>query len=228
MLDEMRSHGLATEVLPGLQGAWAARTATLERDRYDRQGDLLYAYLLERLVPRKEETFNALLATIAGATHVRDLEVPLWQYTACYYKTAEEPLFDTRIGTKVLGARALPLVSVYKVTHATDVLARLASAYGADFHIYDRHADTLSETDERVQTRRELVLAYYPHGLPEVLSQRVAAAYARQLSRTPYTPSWAETLALVEPTETPPSSPPSSPPRIPKRCPCEHTPEEEV
>lgn len=228
MFDEIRSHGLAMEALPGLRGAWTARSALLEQERYDRQADLLYAYLLEMLVPRKQETFDALLIAIRTATHVRDLEVPLWHYTACYYKTSEEPLFDTRIGTKFLGISGVPMASVYKVTHATDVLARLASAYGADFHIYDRHAETLSETDERVQTRREIVLAYYPMGLPEVLARRVEAAYARQLTRRPYTPSWSETVSVVEPMQTPPSSPPSSPPRIPKRCFCEHTPEEEV
>lgn len=226
MLNEMRNHGLAMAVLPEFQRAWKERTAALNRERYDAYGDLLYVFLLERLVPEKERTFNALIAAMQSATSPRDIETPLWQYTACYYKTEGERLFDTRLGTRTLVSRALPPVSVYTITHSTDVLHRLASAYGADFYVYDRHVETLSETDQRVQSRRELVLAYYPYGLPETLSRRVEEAYARQLTRTAYTPSWAETVTLTEPTQTPPQSPPSSPPRIPKRCYCEHTPEE--
>jgi hypothetical protein len=226
MISEMRSHGLATAMLPQLQEVWKERTVTLARERYEAYGDLLYAYLLERLVPQKVNTFNALVAAMQTATSPRDIETPLWQYTACYYKTEGERLFDTQLGTRTLMSRALPLVSVYTVTHSTDILPRLASAYGADFYVYDRHVEILSETDQRVQSRRELVLAYYPFGLPETLSRRVQDAYARQLTRETYTPSWAETVTLVEPTETPPQSPPSSPPRMPKRCHCEHADEE--
>lgn len=220
MLDEVRMHGLATAMLPGMREAWNARVADLNRQRYEPYGDLLYAYLLDRLVPQKESTFNAIMARMQTATHVRELEVPLWQYTASYEKVDSDRLYETRIGTSTLAP-----MPVYAVTHCTDILCRLAAAYGADFYVVDRFVETLSDTDQRVQSRRELVLAYYPNGLPETLSHRVLAAYTRQFNRTAYAPSWNETVRLVEPLETPPQSPPSSPPRIPRRCSCVHSPE---
>ena len=223
MLNEIRTHGLASDMLPTLRDAWTARAKTLARQRYDRYGDLLYAYLLDLLVPQKESTFATLMAKIQTAATPKDVEVPLWTYTACYSKVKEEPLFDTRIGTKLFGGvSALPPVSVYAVVHNTDVLYRLASAYGADFHVYDRFSETLSESDQRVQTRRTVMLAYYPHGLPEVLAKQVQEAYAAQIGRSPYTPSWAESLSVADPLQTPAQSPPSSPPRHRRRrCSCE-------
>ena len=223
MLDEIRTHGLASEVLPSLRSAWMERTKTLARQRYERYGDLLYAYLLDLLVPQKETTFNSLIAKMAVAASPKDIEVPLWTYTACYSKVKEAPLFDTRVGTKLFGGvPALPSESVYAVLHNTDVLHRLASAYGADFYIYDRLSETISDCDQRVQTRRTIMLAYYPNGLPEELSKRVRDAYEAQIGRIVYTPNWAETLSVAEPMKTPPQSPPSSPPRHrPRRCYCE-------
>jgi len=214
--------GLALEMLPSLRDAWTSRARALARQRYERYGDLLYAYLLDLLTPQVPITMNALMAKIQTATSPKDIEVPLWHYTACYSKEKEEPLFDTRIGTKVFGIPALPSVPVYGVLHESDVLQRLSAAYGHGFTIYDRHTETLCENDQRVQSRRQLVLAYYPYGLPDVLYKRIQDATAAQLSRTPYTPAWAETLSLTEPTQTPPSSPPSSPPRHrPRRCHCD-------
>ena len=218
MLEEIRNHGLAMATLPELRHAWETRLAELNRQRYDSYADLLYAYLLERLVPQKESTFNALMTRLRGASHVRDLEIPLWQYTASYEKTSCDRLYETRIGTS-----SLPPVPVYAVTHSTDILYRLSAAYGADFYVSDRFVETLSETDQRVQSRRELVLSYYPNGLPETLSQRVLDAYTRQFNRTAYAPSWNETVRLSEPLETPPQSRSNSPPPIPRRCYCEHS-----
>jgi hypothetical protein len=216
MLEDIRSQGLAMDVIPSLREAWTARASALAQQRYDAYGDLLYAYLLGYLTVQKEQTFNALLAKLQTATSPRELEVPLWQYTACYWKGSEQPDFATRIGTTVFANSGLPHLPVYKVIHSTDVLHRIASAYGADFYVYDRHVETLYENDQRVQSRRELVLAYYPYGLPETLSARVLTAYTRQLSRTPYTPTWCESLSVAEPLQTPPQSPPSSPPLAPR------------
>ena len=214
--------GLALEMLPSLRDAWTARARDLSRQRYEPYGDLLYAYLLDLLTPQVPLAMNALMAKIQTATKPQDIEVPLWHYTACYSKVKEEPLFDTRIGTKVFGIQALPAVSVYAVLHETDALQRLAAAYGESFAIYDRQTEVLCQNDERVQTRRMLVLAFYPYGLPDVLFTRIQETLARQLTRTPYTPTWAETLSLTEPLQTPPSSPPSSPPRHrPRRCHCD-------
>lgn len=218
MLEEIRNHGLATATLEEMRQAWQARLAELNRQRYDSYADLLYAYLLERLVPQKESTFNAIMARMRTASSPRELEIPLWQYTASYEKTDCDRLYETRIRTS-----SLPPVPVYAVTHSTDLLCRLASAYGADFYVSDRHVETLSETDQRVQSRRELVLSYYPNGLPETLSRRVLDAYTRQFNRTAYTPSWNETVRILEPLETPPPSRSSSPPPIPRRCYCEHS-----
>jgi hypothetical protein len=213
---------LSSEMLPSLRSAWTARARDLSRQRYERYADLLYAHLLNHLTAQKITTFNLLHARIQTATKPQDLEVPLWSYTSCYSKVREEPLYDTRIGTKVFGIPALPSVAVYKVVHETDILHRLAAAYGTDFYIYDRHVETLQENDRRVQSRRELVLTYYPCGLPDTLHTRIQDAKARQLNRIPYSPSWAETLSLVEPLQTPPPSRPSTPPpQRQRRCPCD-------
>lgn len=223
MLEEIRNHGLASDALPHMRSAWAERARTLSRQRYERYGDLLYAYLLDLLVPTKEMTFNAILAKINTASSPREIEVPLWSYTACYSKVKEDRIWDTRIGTKLFGGvPALPSESIYAVIHNTDVLHRLASAYGADFYVYDRVSETLSDSDQRIQTRRTVMLAYYPYGLPESLSKRVRDAYEAQIGRTPYTPTWAESLSLADPLQTPPQSPPNSPPRHRRRrCSCE-------
>jgi len=214
---EMSTYGLASAVLPELASAWAAREAVLAREKYDAYGDLLYAHLLEELVPRKDLFFNGLLTAIATATSRKDIEVPIWAYTACYSKIHEEPLHETRIGTRTLGVRSLPLVPVYKVFQHTDVLARLAAAFGADFYISDRHVEILAEDDDRVQTSRQLVLAYYPRGLPPHLLNKTVDAYNRNFNRAPYSPAWAELTEVLGPLETPPSSPVSTPPQLPRR-----------
>lgn len=217
MTSEMRTYGLAAAALPELASAWAARSATLARERYEAYGDLLYAHLLEELVPRKELFFNGLLTVMQSVTSRKDIEVPLWSYTACYSKVPGEPVHETRIGTRTLGIRSLPLVPVYKVLHHTDVMAHLASAFGADFYVYDRHVLTLGEDDERVQTTRELVLAYYPGGVPPTLLNKIVDAYNRHLNRAPYSPAWAEITDVLGPLETPPQSPVSTPPQLPRR-----------
>jgi hypothetical protein len=217
MTTEMRTYGLAAAALPELASAWAARSAALSRAKYDRYGDLLYAHLLEELVPKKEIFFNGLLTAINSALTPKDIEVPLWSYTACYSKGGDEPLHETRIGTRTLGVRSLPAVPVYKVFQHTDVLAHLASAFGADFYVYDRHGTTLSEDDDRVQTTRELMLAYYPNGLPSFLLNKTVDAYNRHFNRAPYSPAWAEITEVLGPLETPPQSPVSSPPQLPRR-----------
>lgn len=217
MTTEMRTYGLAAAVLPELASAWAARTAVLSREKYEAYGDLLYDHLLEVLVPQKDLFFTGLLTTINSALTRKDIEVPLWCYTACYSKVREEPVHETRIGTRTLGVRSLPLVPVYKVLQHTDVLAHLASAFGADFYVYDRHVNILSEDDERAQTTRELVLAYYPGGLPPHLLNKTVAAYNRHFNRSPYSPAWAEVTEVLGPLETPPQSPISAPPELPRR-----------
>jgi hypothetical protein len=217
MTTEMRTYGLAAAALPELASAWAARSAALSREKYDRYGDLLYAHLLEELVPKKELFFNGLLTAIHSALTPKEIEVPLWSYTACYSKGSDEPIHETRIGTRTLGIRSLPAVPVYKVFQHTDVLSHLAAAFGADFYVYDRHVTTLCEDDERAQTMRELVLAYYPNGLPPFLLNKVVDAYNRHLNRAPYSPAWAEVTEVLGPLETPPQSPVSTPPQLPRR-----------
>jgi hypothetical protein len=220
MVDTMRTYGLASHALDELKSAWAVRVKTLTRERYDPYGDLLYTHLLESIVPTKEVLFNTLLTTISTATSAKELEVPLWSYTAAYSKVPGEPVHETRIGTSSMGVIALPAVPVYKVLQHTDVLAHLASSFGADFHIYDRHVEILSETDERCQSKRELVLSFYPRGLPSFLLTKVVEAYNRHFNRSPYSPSWAEVVEVHDPLSTPPQSPASSPPRLPRKCYC--------
>jgi len=217
MTTEMRTYGLAAAALPELASAWAARSAALSREKYERYGDLLYAHLLEELVPKKELFFNGLLTAIHSALTPKDIEVPIWIYTACYSKGGDEPIHETRIGTRTLGIRSLPAVPVYKIFQHTDVLAHLAAAFGADFYVYDRHVTTLTEDEDRVQTTRELVLAYYPNGLPPFLLNKTVDAYNRHLNRAPYSPAWAEVTEVLGPLETPPQSPVSTPPQLPRR-----------
>jgi hypothetical protein len=217
MVDTMRTYGLASHALDELKSAWAVRVKTLTRERYDPYGDLLYTHLLERIVPTKEVLFNTLLTTISTATTAKELEVPLWSYIAAYSKVAGEPVHETRIGTRTLGIRSLPAVPVYKIFQHTDVLAHLAAAFGADFYVYDRHVTTLTEDEDRVQTMRELVLAYYPNGLPPFLLNKTVDAYNRHFNRAPYSPAWAEVTEVLGPLETPPQSPVSTPPQLPRR-----------
>ena len=227
MTDTMRTYGLAAHSLDELKSAWADRVKVLTRERYEPYGDLLYAHLLEIVVPKKEVLFNALLTTIATATSAKELEVSLWSYTAAYSKVPGEPIHETRIGTSSMGVVALPSVPVYKVLQHTDVLPHLASSFGADFHVYDRHVEILSENDERCQTKRELVLAFYPRGLPSFLLGKVVDAYNSHFNRSPYSPSWAEVVEIHDPMSTPPQSPASSPPRIPRKCYCADLSDEE-
>lgn len=223
MVDDMRSYGLASQVLDELKSAWGARVKVLTRERYEPYGDLLYGHLLEVLVPKKEVLFNGLLTRMATATTAKELEVPLWRYTAAYSKVPGEPIHETRLGTSSMGVLALPAVPVYKILQHTDVLAHLASSFGADFHVYDRHVEILSETDERCQTTRELVLAFYPRGLPPYLLGKVVDAYNHHFNHAPYSPSWSEVVELHDPTATPAQTPMSSPPRLSRTCYCEHS-----
>lgn len=213
-METLRTSGLAAPVLDQLRLAWTTR--------YDAYGDLLYAHLLESILPRKAEILAALHAAATRALSPRDIQVPFWEFTSCYSKVAEERLYEARIGTT-----SLPLVPVYQVLEYTDVLPRLAATFGADFHVYHRHKETLSTTDQRVQSRREVVLAYYPSGLPPHLATPVLAAHTRHATRLPATPRWGESLVFTDPMHTPPPTPQSSPPRlIPRRCYCEHSEEE--
>lgn len=220
LLEEMRQSGLGSDMLNTLTAEWTARAKTLERDRYDPYADVLYAHLLKLFTDTKSEIFTTLRNRMQTAQSPKDIEVPIWSYVAGYSTRKEALPGESRVGTGLLG---LPPVSVYKVLHATDALHRLASAFGADFYISDRYTETLSETDQGCLTRRELVLAYYPYGLPQVLSDRIQTAYARALDRTPYRMTYVESFTLTDPLQTPPQSPASSPPRmIPRRRCCEH------
>ena len=222
----MRTYGLAAHSLDEMKSTWADRVKVLTRARYERYGDLLYAHLLEVVVPKKEVLFNQLLTIMSTAMTAKELEVPFWSYTAAYSKVAGEPVHETRIGTSSMGVVALPAVPVYKILQHTDVLAHLASSFGADFHIYDRHVEILSETDERCQTTRELVRAFYPRGLPPYLLGKVVDAYNHHFNRAPYSPSWAEVVELHDPTATPAQTPASSPPRLSRKCYCEDSDED--
>jgi hypothetical protein len=220
MVDTMRTYGLAAHSLDEMKSTWAARVKVLARERYEPYGDLLYAHLLEVVVPKKEVLFNALLTTMSTATSAKELEVPVWRYTAAYSKVPGEPVHETRIGTSSMDVVALPALPIYKILQHTDVLAHLASSFGADFHIYDRHVEILSETDERCQTTRELVLAFYPRGLPPYLLGKVVDSYNHHFNRAPYSPSWAEVVVLHDPTATPAQTPLNSPPRLARKCYC--------
>jgi hypothetical protein len=204
MIEELRLNGLAGGVLSTFRSAWKSRSDTLSQQRYDVYGDLLYAYLVNLLTCRKQQIFDALLVKIQTAVTPRDIEVPIWEYIACYRKDTTERIHETRIGTAALGGRAVPQVPIYTVLQNTDVLPHLASVFGADFYVYDRYKETVVDSETLTQSRHELVLAYYPHGLPQTLSDRVVASYTRHLSRTPYTPSWTESLTLTDPFQTPP------------------------
>lgn len=227
MVDTMRTYGLASQSIDELKSAWADRVKVLTRERYEPYGDLLYGHLLEILVPRKEVLFNALLTAMSSALSAKDLQVPIWSYTSAYSKVPGEPVHETRIGSSIQGSRVLAPLPVYKVLQHTDVLAHLASSFGADFHIYDRHVEILSETDERCQTKRELVLAFYPRGLPPFLLNKVVDAYNHNFNRAPYSPVWSEDIEILDPMATPPQSPASSPPRLPRKCYCEHSDDED-
>jgi len=219
LLEQMRQSGLASDVLSTLTSDWITRTVTLNQERYDPYADILYAHLVERFTATKHETFAELRTRMETARSPKEIEVPLWSYLAGYSKQMEAPLAESRVGTGTLG---LPPVSVYKVLHATDLLPRLACAYGPDFYISDRFRETVSETDQGCLTRRELVLAYYPYGLPQILSERLQTAYARHLERTPYRMTFVESFTLVDPLQTPPQTPASSPPRLlHRRCYCD-------
>ena len=61
MVDDMRTYGLASQVLDELKSAWGARVKVLTRERYEPYGDLLYGHLLEILVPKKEVLFKVRL-----------------------------------------------------------------------------------------------------------------------------------------------------------------------
>jgi hypothetical protein len=209
-----------------MKSTWADRVKVLTRARYERYGDLLYAHLLEVVVPKKEVLFNQLLTRMSTAMTAKELEVSFWTYTAAYSKVAGEPVHETRIGTSSMGVVALPSLPVYKILQHTDVLAHLASSFGADFHIYDRHVEILSETDERCQTTRELVLAFYPRGLPPYLLGKVVDAYNRHFNRAPYSPTWSEVVELHDPLATPAQTPANSPPRLARKCYCEESDED--
>jgi hypothetical protein len=220
LLEQMRQSGLGSEMLNTLTAEWGARVKDLEREHYDPYADVLYVHLLEGFTDKKDDIFTTLRNRMQTARSPKEIEVPIWSYVAGYSKRLEAPLAESRVGT---GSVGLPPVSVYKVLHATDLLHRVASAFGADFYVYDRYTETLSETDQGCLTRRELVLAYYPYGLPQVLSDRIQTAYVRQLGRTPYRMTYVEQFTLTDPLRTPPQSPVNSPPRlIQRRCYCEH------
>jgi hypothetical protein len=226
MVDTMRTYGLAAHSLDEMKSAWTDRMKVLTRARYESYGDLLYAHLLEVVVPKKEVLFNQLLTRMSTAMTAKELEVPFWTYTAAYSKVAGEPVHETRIGTSCVEVVALPAEPIYKILQHTDVLAHLASSFGADFHIYDRHVEILSETDERCQTTRELVLAFYPRGLPPYLLGKVVDAYNRHFNRAPYSPTWSEVVELHDPLATPAQTPANSPPRLARKCYCEESDED--
>lgn len=215
-MDSLRATGLATPVLAQLQEAWATR--------YDVYADLLYAHILSLLLPRKDAILSGLLSAATRATSPKDMEVPIWEFTSCFMKRRdEERIFESRIGTT-----SLPLVPVYTILQTTDLLPRIAATFGAEFYVYSRQKEILSTTDARTQSRRELVLAYYPKGLPPHLLNPVLNAHTRQSTRLPATPRWGESLVYVDPTQTPPSTPQTSPPRlIPRRCYCDHSDQED-
>jgi hypothetical protein len=181
-----------------LAQAWNDRKLDMKLTRTKLYSDILYNRLAAEILNSREEIDRKLHECIRTATKPSDLSIPIFAFKA---RHGLNPAGDLRLWTDGLCKKEgwhwtmqangdrYP-VSHYSVVRNTDLCQRLALLFdGKHFWVSCRpKAELVQGLGASIVREHEIVLHYYPGGLPRNLLNAVLACNRRQIEREAHEP----------------------------------------
>ena len=173
--------------------AWNDRKLELKLARLQLYNDILYNRLAAEILASREEIDRKLHECIRTATKPSELRIPIFTFKNCH---GVNPPGATRIWAEDLCKREgwhwtmqanndrYP-VSHYSIITRTDICQRLALLFDAThFWVSCRHTGAgVTPLGACSVLEHELVLHYYPNGMPRARLDSLLACNQRQLAR---------------------------------------------
>lgn len=184
---------MASFATPELTMAWNDRKLELKLARLQLYNDILYNRLAAEILASREEIDRRLHECIRTATKPSELRIPIFTFKNCH---GLNPPGDLRIWTEGLCKKEgwhwtmqanddrYP-VSHYSIITRTDICQRLALLFDAThFWVSCRHTGAgVTPLGACSVLEHELVLHYYPNGMPRARLDSLLACNQRQLAR---------------------------------------------
>jgi hypothetical protein len=192
-----------------LQAAWELRKAALKREKYGRYIPVLYTSVFDLLSEAMPEVQDQLDHICRTASSVSDLTLPIWTYTTRHFINSEadeyedfnyvHPTWDYTVWQNRTAERirdegyhqqvhvpGSPSLSVKQIISETDFVQSLCVGVFGTKHYWLsdslRSTHTVDDLGIEVETR-QLVLQFYPDGLPEEM--QVTLENAQRITQLP-------------------------------------------
>ena len=192
-----------------LQTAWELRKAALKREQFGRYIPVLYTSVSELLTEAMPEIQDQLDHICRTSSSVSDLKLPIWTYTTRHFLNTEadeyedfkhvHPTWDYTVWQNRTNERirdegyhqqvhvpGLPSLTVKEIISETTILKSLCLQLFGNTHYWItdslRSRHTVEDLGIEVETR-QLVLQFYPDGLPEEM--QVTLENADRISQEP-------------------------------------------
>lgn len=165
---------------------WKARKAELKLEEMQGFSAMLFKYLHDDILSRRDQIYADLAAVVRNAHEADRLATPLWSYMTTKFRENTPSYYQQRgevrrrgLDWTISNPENTRHESVGKVIRKTDLCDRLSLMFGSDFVVRDELAPHVETSADWVASRRQLVLVYLPRGpSPRTATQR-AAIYAR-------------------------------------------------
>lgn len=192
-----------------LQAAWELRKAALKREQFGQYVPILYQSLVDLISEAMPEVQDQLDHICRTASSVSDLKLPIWTYTTRHFLNSEadeyedfkhiHPTWDYSIWKDRVAERirdegyhqqvhlpGLQSLSVKQLISETTILHSLCVQLFGNTHYWISDSlqsmHTVEDLGIEVETR-QLVLQFYPDGLPE--DMQVTLENADRISQPP-------------------------------------------
>lgn len=191
-----------------LQAAWELRKAALKREQFGRYIPVLYTSVFDLLsaMPELQDQLDHICRT---ASSVSELTLPIWTYTTRHFLFSQDdeyedfidvhPTWDYTVWQNRTAERirdegyhqqvhvpGLPSLSVKEIISETDFVHSLCAGVFGTKHYWlsDSHRSTHTVDDLGIEVEtRQLVLQFYPDGLPE--DMQVTLENAQRITQLP-------------------------------------------
>jgi hypothetical protein len=172
-----------------LAQAWTDRKNELQNERLKPYGDLLYKRLEDMVLADPALLQRRLMECVRTATKVTDLNIVF--FTFIHRNGRPDAWIDADLSSRGLfwtvgvDTELIP-EPLYKIVRFTDVCQRVTRLFGSDnYWISCRPSEDQPITLGDV-TKYDLVLNYFPNGLPAHWKRKMDESEERNLYRTPY------------------------------------------
>lgn len=165
---------------------WKTRKAELRAEELQSYSDMLFKYLHDDILSRREQIFCDLEVAVRYAHGVHQLAIPLWTYNEIKFRKCTPhyymQLADVQrrgLDWTISNRENTRSESVGEVIRKTDLCARLSLMFGPDYVIRDVRHSYVDSSDDWVANRRLLTLVYRPRGPSPWQAGRKNQAYQR-------------------------------------------------